>query len=63
MTDLDELVDLFNKLGIQSTRKTEDTTIVIALETGNTKVVGYGGFTTDFTFNLDGSFIDVGIWE
>jgi hypothetical protein len=77
-TQLEKLVAVFDDLGIGYYREkrqkdtrfpnststgynTEGTTIRI--EQGQIKVDGYYGFYADFYFELDGRFIDIGIYE
>ena len=73
MTDLEKVKTLFEELGIgfildnvtslhpESTL--DDDIIIISCPEGNKKISGYNQFCTDFTFNKDGSFIEMGAWE
>jgi len=36
---------------------------IIRLKVGNKKVVGYWDFVTEFNFDQNGNFKEIGIWE
>lgn len=59
MTDREKLKKLFTELGIGFTEDENR----IACEQGNGKIKGYSGFFTDFSFDGDGKFIEMGVWE
>ena len=64
MTDYDKVKALFTELGIGFTEHDEkDNVKVICCEAGSDKVIGYSGFFTDFEFDEDGKFIQMGVWE
>lgn len=71
-TDLERAKFFFDSLGV-TYKETDETRSrpgsesfpVKRLEilTKTPKVEGYTGFTTDFVFKVDGSFITIGIWD
>lgn len=66
MTDYEKVKQLFSELNITMTEDfdtwdTQPKVIVIVAKDGENK--GYDGFYTQFSFNEDGSFINVGSWE
>lgn len=66
MTDKDKLVTLFEEWRVPyAPDEEDDDTIVLEADawSENPKVAGYGGFVTHFTFDKDGGFIRIGIWE
>lgn len=71
MTDLDKLKSLLDEWGTPYIEDTEDGETAVILEAdsqyqdipGKGKVVGYGSFVTHFTFDENGGFLHVGIWE
>lgn len=64
MTDKEKLIKLFDEFGIgYDVGEYNDGTQRVLLEKGNKKVIGYSGFFTEFYFDGEGKFIEVGIWE
>ena len=66
LNDMDKLTQLFTELGIgfQLDAYTKgDKRRVIRCEEGNKKITGYSLFYTDFVFDLEGNFIEMGAWE
>jgi len=65
MTDFQLLKDTFDKMGIayRSYNSTYDPLNYLSLEQGLGATVGYFGLSTDFVFETDGSFKEVGIWD
>lgn len=64
MTDKEKLIKLFDEFGIgYDVVEDNDGTQKVLLEKGNKKVIGYNGFFTEFYFDGEGKFIEVGIWE
>lgn len=64
-TDKQKLLDLFDEFGIgycDALYGDKLYTVTIEAHVGD-KVVGYTGFAADFKFNLDESFVEVGVWE
>ena len=60
MTDKEKLVKLFEEFGIGFT-ETDDGGIHCTQ--GDAKISGYCGFSTEFTFTKDGSFVEMGAYE
>lgn len=44
-------------------KKTPTDSFAIVLKTNRKKIVGYGGFQSEYLFDKDGNFIEIGIWE
>lgn len=66
MSDKEEVIKLFDKLGIEWSHKCyygEEDNNKVYLIVGRKKIEGYSGFVADFSFDNNGNFIDVGIWE
>lgn len=63
MTDFMKTCQLFDELGIEYNTSEWKGNLYIELEEGNQKVSGYNGFMTHFKFELDGSFIEVDLYE
>ena len=61
MSDRDKLMKLFTEFGIKFTEAGKD--IVCEDQGPGTKITGYGGFVTDFTFTEDGQFVEMGAYE
>lgn len=64
----EKLLELFNDFGIiysvnPNTYRLDVTTNDIVLEAREGNVEGYSGFQCVFTFNEDGSFKSVGVWQ
>jgi proteasome assembly chaperone (PAC2) family protein len=61
LTDKEKLVALLTEFGVQFEDDTQHGKIVCT--SGSTKVSGYNGFYTDFAFDENGKFIELGAWE
>ncbi len=59
MTDIEKLEKLFAELEIGWTMEKND----LLLQHGDEKIRGYLGFVTQFSFDDDGKFIEVCIFE
>ena len=62
-TSKQEIIDfLENKLHVEwhYSTNTEDT---ITVETKTPNVEGYNGFVLDFNFDVEGNYVNIGIWE
>lgn len=63
-TDYQKLKELLTGFGVRFSKETrENENQVIQCMSGWDKVDGYLGFFTDFEFNKEGKFIEMGIWE
>ena len=63
-TDKQKLLELLDEFGIGYSEDTYDNALYVSLKAKNgEKVVGYTGFSADFKFTADESFIEVGVWE
>ncbi len=73
MTDLEKLKNLLDEFGIvyeeapsenipPNFRSEKGTDIIISSEDGP-KNLGHFGFYTDFAFDKDGKFVEMGSWE
>lgn len=67
MTDIEKLKVLFDEFGIgYSTGKCPSNSLwhtALSCEEGHNKIDGYNGFFTDFAFDKNGKFIEMGAWE
>lgn len=68
MTDLEKLKALLTGFGvgfevIAPEDEWQRQCIVVHCECGEEKVDGYPGFFTEFAFEMDGRFIEMGAWE
>lgn len=70
MSDYDKLKALFTEFGIGFNEGKDDeylgcddTDNKIVIAAGDSKVDGYCMFFTEFVFEKDGSFSNVGLWE
>lgn len=64
MSDLEKLKALLDDFGVgYKTKSTEDGGTCIECAEGHEKVSGYSGFFTNFYFDRDGKFVDMGAWE
>jgi hypothetical protein len=75
MSDLDELCALLDKWEVEYDEEQEAEGTVISLSPKQVKspvtgrweqdgnVIGYSGFVCQFSFDLEGTFKHVGIWE
>lgn len=59
MTDRDKLKNLLEEFGVGFTESGDS----ILCEEGDTKVVGYSGFGTEFSFDSEGKFLQMGAYE
>ena len=64
MIDMNKLLELFSDFGIPNTVTFIDGkyTITLLVES-HEKVIGYSYFRSEYNFDEDGKFINVGIWE
>lgn len=60
MNDKEKLKALLKEFGIEYKTIEQD---LIRCEEGDKKVKGYGCFYTDFVFDNDGKFIEMGAYE
>lgn len=58
-SDRDKFKRLLQEFGVEFTEK--DCSIIC--EEGSKKVAGYSGFVTEFTFDADGKFVEMGAYE
>jgi hypothetical protein len=71
VTDRDKLKSLLDEWGVPYSEDVETGLPVIILEAdsqyqnvpGRNKIAGYASFVTHFTFDENGGFLHVGIWE
>jgi len=56
--DIDKFIELFDSVGISYERYITRTNLIVLKHEG-----GYPGFFTEFEFNPDGSFSDMGAGE
>lgn len=66
-TDKDKLKALLTEFGVTFKEDlnncARDEFNIIVEKDDNPKIVGYNGFFTDFTFDAEGKFIEMGAWE
>lgn len=63
MTDRSKLIALFTEFGIGFTVRTAETGSTVRCEESHPKISGCVDFYTDFTFDKNGTFIEMGAWE
>jgi hypothetical protein len=69
MTDKEKLVALLKEWGVvyNDSPNIYNGVNQVVLSTDhygkNSKVTGYSGFATEFTFDSEGKFVNIGIWE
>ena len=64
MTDLEKFCALMTEFGVVYEADEDDSGHCLTLEAKSCeKIVGYYGFFALFSFDADGKFEDVGIWE
>jgi len=63
MTDKEKFKRLLQEFGIGFTESLITEGFIIVCRVDNDKVVGYGGFFTEFRFDSRGKFIEIGIFE
>jgi hypothetical protein len=63
MTDCEKMKKLFTEFGIGFKEETLCGRPTLICSEGSAKVVGYSNFLTEFRFNPDGSFVEMGSWE
>ena len=65
MTDLEIMKEAFAKIGLTPNEELLDNgNIVLGFVAKKyDNVVGYGGFVADFSFDTEGKFENLGIWE
>jgi hypothetical protein len=61
LTDLDKLKTLLDEWEVPY--EEEDNVIMLEAGHDDSKVIGYGGFVTHVTFDENGGFRRIGIWE
>lgn len=66
-TDIQKLRKLFMEFDVgfseRITKTRNPNFMVIECMCGNNKIAGYNGFFTEFVFDLDGKFIEMGAGE
>jgi hypothetical protein len=62
-TDKQKLIDLLNDFGIKFREESRTITINVDRDSKDSKVSGYSGFFTEFEFDKNGKFEDMGVWE
>jgi hypothetical protein len=67
MTDLDKFLELIKGFGLEFNKYEFEIsgvkTTTIEFSTDMNKVNGYTGFSTDFLFDNEGKFLELGIYE
>ena len=63
VNDYDKLKELLTSFGVEFTEETKDDVRIIECYEGHAKVTGHPYFFTDFNFDKDGKFIEMGVWE
>ena len=64
LTDKEKLEELLKEFGVEFSITPHNTgEWAVECRKGDTKVDGYSGFFTRFTFTADGKFKDIGAWE
>ncbi len=63
MTDISKLIDLLNEFGITYETDADENYMYVEITVGNSNVEGFRGFMTEWAFDLDGNFIQLGIFE
>lgn len=64
MKDMEKVRSLLTELGVVYTEELHGGRLILRVTEGEgPKNVGYGGFITDFEFNLEGTFLEMGAWE
>lgn len=59
ISDKEKLKRLLTEFGVEFTEKGNS----IICDEGSEKVAGYSGFVTEFTFDADGKFVEMGAYE
>jgi len=62
VSDKERLLALLKDFGVTPTSPSDDESIV-SLEAGAGEVRGYPFFVCNFTFDAEGKFMYVGVWE
>lgn len=62
-TDLERLKELLNDFGVEFSYFEDETKILISCRQGDIKVGGYSSFFTEFDFDKNGKFIEMGAYE
>lgn len=67
MTDFEKVYEMLNSLGVSIQFEGDDVDgrqiLIRPISGNNSKVHGYTGFYTYYSFNADGSFSHIGIYE
>lgn len=66
MTDIEKVYQLYKELGVNVevyNYREEANCINLVVHPDDDKTLGYLGFFVDIKFNLDGKFIEFGVWE
>ena len=63
MTDYESLLKLLDSFGIGYSLIPTQSYMVITMKSGDTKVGGYNGYGTEFTFDLRGKFVVCGAYN
>lgn len=61
-TDKEKFIALMSEFGLAPTEDVDDT-INYTFEKPQPKVIGYASSVAIFSFELDGSFKEVGVWD
>ena len=59
MADIEKLKGIFKELNIEYSEQREGDTQIIRIEEG----IGYSWFYAEFRFDVNGKFVEYGIWE
>lgn len=62
-TDYEKLKQLFTEFGVEFTEIETGNMKIIKTEQGDNKVTGHIMFYTEFSFDNDGKFLEMGAWE
>lgn len=63
MTDIDKLKTLLDEWEVPYEEEDDVITLEAEAWRKDAKVTGYSGFVTCVTFNKNGGFLQIGIWE
>jgi hypothetical protein len=62
-TDLEKVKQLFTELGIGWEEAALNQNTIIRCHEGQARINGYSFFFTDFTFDVNGTFLEMGAYE
>ncbi len=63
LTDKLKLIELLEGFGVKLRKEPSTVTLEVNKSDPDSKISGYMGFFTEFNFDENGKFIDVGVWE